>query len=122
MLLQGVLLALATGVAAPSSLHVTATNSGAVILQFSWKMDCPQDVCLMPQSFQAMRGGQVVASVDAGDVPATSQQLVPYTIAVPAGSWNPGDCFQVRAVAPAASSNRAELAYSDLSNKVCLPS
>jgi hypothetical protein len=115
------LLALAIAVAAPSNLHVTALSSGAVSLQFSWKMDCPQDVCLMAQSFQAMRAGQVVASVDGGDMPATSQQLVSYTITVPAGSWKPGDCFAVRAVAPPAGSNRADLTYSDLSNKVCLP-
>lgn len=121
MHLPGGLLALAIAVAAPSGLHVTALTSGAVSLQFSWKMDCPQDVCLMAQWFQAVRAGQVVASVDAGDMPATSQQVVSYTIAVPAGSWKPGDCFAVRAVAPAASSNRAELTYSDLSNKVCLP-
>ncbi|HEY6326075.1 MAG TPA: hypothetical protein VIW73_06100 [Candidatus Cybelea sp.] len=76
----------------------------------------------MAQSFQAVRAGQVVASIDAGAVPETSQQLVSYTITVPAEAWKPGDCFQVRAVAPAASSNRAELTYSDLSNKVCLPS
>ena len=122
MPLPGALLALATAVAAPSNLHVTATGSGAVTMQFSWKMDCPQDVCLMAQSFQALRAGQVVASIDGGDVPDTAQQLVTYTITVPAGAWRPGDCFQVRAVAPAASSNRAELTYSDLSNKVCLPS
>ncbi len=76
----------------------------------------------MAQSFQAVRAGQVVASVDAGEVPDTAQQVVSYTITVPVGSWKPGDCFQVRAVAPAASSNRTELTYSDLSNKVCLPS
>lgn len=121
-MLSAALLALATAVAAPSNLHVTATNSGAVTMQFSWKMDCPEDVCLMAQSFQAVRAGQVVASIDAGAVPETSQQLVSYTITVPAEAWKPGDCFQVRAVAPAASSNRAELTYSDLSNKVCLPS
>ncbi len=122
MPLAGALLALATAVAAPGNLHVTAAGSGAVTMQFSWKMDCPQDVCLMAQSFQAVRAGQVVASIDAGDAPDTAQQLVTYTITVPAGAWRPGDCFQVRAVAPAASSNRAELTYSDLSNKVCLPS
>jgi hypothetical protein len=120
MHLPGLLLALATGVAAPSNLHVTALSSGAVSLQFSWKLDCPQDVCLMPASFQAVRAGQVVASVDGGDMPATSQQVVSYTIAVPATSWKPGDCFAVRAVAP--SSGRAEPIYSDFSNKVCLPS
>jgi hypothetical protein len=65
---------------------VTAVSSGAVTMQFSWKMDCPQDVCLMAQSFQAVRGGQVAASIDAGEVPETSQQLVSYTITVPAGS------------------------------------
>jgi hypothetical protein len=122
VLLPGALVALATAVAAPSNLHVTASASGAVALQFSWKMDCPEDVCLMAQSFQAVRAGQVVASVDGGDVPDSSEQLVSYTITVPAGAWKPGDCFAVRAVAPAASSNRAQLTYSDLSNTVCLPS
>lgn len=120
MHLPGLLLALATGVAAPSNLHVTALGSGAVSLQFSWKLDCPQDVCLMPELFQAVRSGQVVASVDAGDMPGTSQQVVAYAITVPASSWKPGDCFAVRAVAP--SSARAQPIYSDLSNRVCLPS
>jgi hypothetical protein len=120
--LSGALIALAIAVAAPSNLHVTALGTGAVALQFSWKMDCPEDACLMAQSFQAIRAGQVVASVDGGDVPDTAQQVVSYTITVPAGAWKTGDCFAVRAVAPAASSNRSALEYSDLSNKVCLPS
>lgn len=115
-----VLLALVTAIAPPMDLRVSSVDatSGAVALRFSWKMDCPQDICLMAQSFQAMRNGQVVTTVDAGNVPPTSQQLVSYAITVPAGAWKPGDCFQVRAAAGSANG----FTYSDLSNKVCLPS
>jgi hypothetical protein len=114
------LLALVTAIAPPVDLRVSSVDatSGTVTLRFSWKMDCPQDVCLMAQSFQAVRNGQVVATADAGNVPATSQQLVSYTITLSAAEWKPGDCFQVRAAAGSASG----FTYSDLSNKVCLPS
>jgi hypothetical protein len=112
------LIALVTAIAAPVDLRATAdANSGAIALRFSWKMDCPQDVCLMAQSFQALRAGQVVGSIDAGSVPATSQQLLSFTIVVPADAWKPGDCFQVRAAAGSASG----FTYSDLSNRVCMP-
>jgi hypothetical protein len=115
----GLLLALVTAIAPPVDLRAAAdATSGAITLRFSWKMDCRQDVCLMAQSFQAVRSGQVVASTDAGSVPSTSQQLVSYTITIPAGSWKPGDCLQVRAAAGSASG----FTYSDLSNKVCIPS
>lgn len=115
----GAFLALVTAIAPPVDLHASAdATSGAVTLRFSWKMDCPEDVCLMAQSFQVMRNGQVVATADAGSVPSTSQQLVSYSIIVPAGSWKPGDCVQVRAAAGSANG----FTYSGLSNKVCIPS
>jgi len=115
--------AMSTGITAPFDAKLSYDSTAATFtVAFSWRIECPEDFCLMAKSFEVVRNGSIVASNSSSPFPHDSDGKFAVSIVIPASSWRPGDCFAVRAVAPFDDPSKKRVFYSKLSNSVCAPS
>jgi hypothetical protein len=118
--------AMTMAVPPPTSLRVSTNpaENGALVLTYFWTLDCPQDVCMIPQTQEIERNGSLAASI-AFTLPTTLHFSTDHNninVSIGKAAWAPGDCFRIRLVAPAGDGVTGHFTYSDYSNRICLPS
>jgi hypothetical protein len=112
------------GISAPTALTVIVEGAdGSLGMTYQWGLDCPQSLCLVPDSVQIERNGILGTALPWGQDPndIRTSAAAPYTLTIAKADWSPGDCFRFRLVAPAGDGKPGHFDYSDFSNKVCVP-